>query len=306
MTDDFNFFDNLEPKTKTEEKAEPKKEEPKQEAIIDLADVLPEKREAVAHGAKLANIKVINKHLLDEARKPKAPRQAMLLEFPENPPSEAQGMTPLFRLSRRQDLDILFCGLNIGPMFQDRIEAAVKKKYEVEDKQDGVLNEHYVVFIYLALALPFGENEQMNSGWSLTFFPPKNFERIIPKALRTRLGIDIWYKQAGNRFDVIYYKVQKVKNQEEKEEAIYEARRTSNIAYALTTLNAPYPEVPKQTIERWIAEYYEKHPEEKPENKPSPSNEEEVAVEPSEVAETQEPIKEVAPIQKTESRSSLF
>lgn len=306
MSDDSSFFDDLDTEMKSQ-KEEAKPEE--KEIVVDLAEVPPEKRELVAAGAKNAGMKVINEHLLAEARKPLGPDKPLLLEFPENPPSEAQEMIPLFRLSRRKDLDILFCGLNIGPSFQDKLEEVIKEKFQVESSKDGIYNEHFVVFVYLALALPFGGNDSMDSGWSLTYFPPKSFERIIPKAMRTRLGIDIWYKQAGNRFDVIYYKVQKVKAKEEVEETITNMKRTSNIAYALTTMNAPYPEVPKETIEKWIEEYYEKNP--NMEREVSEVSEKESRIDNSEKTDTeksQEDDKTALPetVKPAPARSSLF
>lgn len=295
MTHDFNFFDKK--PTKTEEK-QSENSEASDEVVIDLANVKPEKREIILAGAKASGMKVKNEHLVHEIKSKKGAKEAMLLEFPQNPPSQAQGMTPLFRMCRRKDLDILFCGLNIGPVFQDQIEKAVKEKHSVGDSPEEVFKEHFVVFIYLAIALPFGDNENMNSGWSLTFLAPKQFERIIPKALRTHLDIDIWHKQVSNRFDVIYYKVQKVKSKEDQDEAIDNMKKTAALAYALTTANAPYPEIPKQSIDRWVEEYYEKNPNERPINESSEEVQEvrEVQSDSTETATTSQ--KEVAKVKK--------
>ena len=167
--------------------------------VVDLAEVPPEKREQLAANAEIAGFEVKNKHLLDEMRQAKRePKQALLMEFPTNPPSEVQGMTPLFRLSRQRDLDILFAGLNIGPVFQDAVELAVKNKFLKGSSEAEMATKHFVVFVYLAIALPFGQSEDtmMDCGWSLTWMAPRQFERIMPKALRERL----WHRymvQAG-------------------------------------------------------------------------------------------------------------
>lgn len=262
MTDLFDgmFDSGKKPPAKPASKAPV--QAPVAKPVIDLAEVSPDKREQVAANAEIAGFEVKNTHLLKEARKIQAPQNALLMEFKDNPPSEVQGMTPLFRMSRQRDLDILFCGLNIGPVFQDQVELAIKHKFLAGASEAEIADEHFVAFVYLAIALPFGEDDSMNTGWGLTFFCPKQFERILPKALRAHLGIDIWYKQVGDRFDVIWYYVKRVKNDEEKEAAINEAKRKSNLAYALTTMGAPTVEIPKQTIEKWVEEYYEKHPDE--------------------------------------------
>lgn len=270
MSNDFDMFgDEPAPKAATPKPQEKQQEVkpaplPKQPDEIDLANVAPEKRERLLSQAKLLGWKVKNEHLVEESKAITGPKEAMLLEFPENPPSEAQGMTPLFRMTRQRDLDILFCGLGIGPIFQDKVELAIKNKFLDSSAPERIVGEHFVVFVYLAIALPFGEDDKMHTGWALTFFCPKEFERIMPKALRVHLGIDIWYEQHESRFDVVYYKVAKVANDEEKEKAIVDAKRTAALAWALVTHGAPKPEIPKQTIDRWVAEYYEKHPDEKP------------------------------------------
>lgn len=276
---------------------------PPQKTVIDLAEIAPDKREQVLANASIAGFEVKNQHLVEEARKTHKPKQALLMEFPENPPPEVEGMKPLFRMSRQRDLDILFCGLNIGSVFQDQVEASIKKKFLDPNRPEEIANSHFVVFVYLAIALPFGENDAMSTGWSLTFFCPREFERIMPKALREHLGIDIWWKQAGSRFDTIWYYVKKVNNEEEKEAAIREAKHKSNLAWALVNLGAPKPEIPKQTIEKWVEDYYEKHPDERP---VSPSTSPQEASSPPAGAEAaQSPAKtEVSP--SSESGKVIF
>lgn len=291
------FDENSFPKRNKSQGAKPapkKIEAPKIPTVVDLAEVPVDKREQLVANAEIAGLEIKNRHLLEEAKKIREPQKAMLMEFPKNPPAEAQDMQPLFRLSRQRDLDILFCGLNIGPVFQDKVEAGVKTKFLNDAPPEEVANHHYVVFVYLAIALPFGENDSMSSGWSLTFFCPREFERIMPKSLREHLGIEIWWERTGQRFDAIYYFVQKVANEEEKETAIREAKRRGTLAWALLALGAPKPQIPQQTIERWVEEYYEKHPEERP-NTQGTSPQEEDTPPPEEKATDKSPSATEAP-----------
>ena len=108
-------------------------------------------------------------------------------------------------------------------------------------------------------------------------------------------GIDIWYKQAGNRFDAIWYYVKEVSSDEDKEKAIKEALYKSNLAYALTTLGAPFVEIPKQTVERWVEEYYEKHPDERPVSPDTPPQEETVSPSEPEAQADKSPAKDEVP-----------
>ena len=297
----MDLFD--EPADRPSVKPKVQLEAPPQKTVIDLAEIAPEKREQVLANAAIAGFEVKNKHLVEEARKAHKPKQALLMEFPENPPPEVEGMKPLFRMSRQRDLDILFCGLNIGSAFQDQVEAHVKQKYLDPNNPEEVVNSHFVVFVYLAIALPFGENDKMSTGWGLTFFCPREFERIMPKALREHLGIQIWWKQVGSRFDAIWYYVKKVNSEEEKEAAVTEAKNKATLAWALVTLGAPKPEIPPQTIERWVKEYYEKHPEQDP---TSSSTSPQKASSPSPEKKTEQPAAKVEVPSSPKSGEVIF
>ena len=230
---------------------------------IDLATVVPEKRALMLARAEMGGITVRNAHLVDQApTSSKQERRALLMEFPENPPPEVVGMRPLFRMTRRNDLDLLFTGLPVGSIFQDRLEDAVKEKHTKGLSATEAMAKHFVVYVYMAIALPYSDDGSSGDGWGATIFCPKEFERVIPKALRVHLGIDLWFKHSDSRFDAIWYKVAEVASEEQQDEAIRIAKRTARIAWAIHTLGAPKPEIPPQSIQQWENEYFAKHPEE--------------------------------------------
>ena len=213
----------------------------KEEEGIDLAKIKPEDRQAVVDGAKHIGKKVINLHLLSE--RPPArhqAKQAISLEFPDDPPPEAIKDTPLFRLSRRRDLDLYFCGLPIGPTFQDRLEDIIKAKALNKYSADELAGKHFVLYTFLALAIPYGVYDPtLTVGYGTETpapFMPQHFNRIFPKAVRVHFGLEVWFKQTGPRADAIWYKVYEVDDSAERERAMQDAIHTSALLGAVSAV----------------------------------------------------------------------
>ena len=213
----------------------------KEEEGIDLAKVKPEDRQAVVDGAKHIGKKIINLHLLAVKPPPRhQAKQAISLEFPDDPPPEIIKDTPLFRLSRRRNLDLYFCGLPIGPVFQDRLEDVVKAKALNKYSADELAGKHFVLYTFLALAIPYGKYDPTLTVGEATELPapfmPQHFNRIFPKAVRVFFGLEVWFKQSGPRADAIWYKVYEVEDSAEREKAMQDAIYTSALLGAVSTV----------------------------------------------------------------------
>lgn len=204
---------------------------PKTQATLDLAKIPPELREVAYAAAKQAGARIENEYLASEkVKRNEPPANALSLDFSSAIEKEANGLTEPFRLSKRRDLDVLFDGLNVGPQFQDAIVADFKEKLEKEGHRPNDL--HFIIYIYLALAIPNDREADDGSRWSTGAISPKDFQRLVPKEVRNHFRIQIWYKRNGSRADAVWYRAFKVENSKEATEAMEKAKSLGKMAGA--------------------------------------------------------------------------
>lgn len=205
---------------------------------LDLAKIPPELRAVAAAAAKQAGTKIENEHLLAEKKKD-PPQNAMTLDFSDDALKEASGDTEVFKVSKRRDLDVMFDGLAIGPQFQDEIAKQLRE--EVEKIGKNPIETHFVVYIFLAIAVPNDKEADDGSRWATGPASPKDFQRILPREVRNHFKIRMWWKRNGSRCDAVWYQAIQVESSKQALDAGKRCAELGKMAGAASELILTVP-----------------------------------------------------------------
>jgi len=216
----------------------PNVETPVQEApsindVIDFDKIPKEQHAQMMELAKLMNIKTINAPAVLSNLPLSKPKKATSLEiFDEGMAGDMKDAKTFWRASRRKiGKDILFDGIPIASQFEDQIEEALKDKFPDIADEDF----HFYCYVFFAVSIPVMFTREK---YSRSILLPADFNRIMSKEVREKLGIDVVFTTFGSRSDALWWKAYKVASQDEVSVAIEDVYKlieeAKKIQYTIT------------------------------------------------------------------------
>lgn len=211
----------------------PVQEAPSIPDVIDFDKIPKEQHAQMMELAKLMNIKTVNVPAVISAPPSGKPKKATSLEiFDEGMAGDMKDAKTFWRASRRKTgKDILFDGIPIASQFEDQIEDALKERFPDMADEDF----HFYCYVFFALSIPVTFTREK---YSRSILIPSDFNRLILKDVREKLGIDVVFTTFGSRSDALWWKAYKVASQDEISVAIEDAYKlieeAKKIQYVIT------------------------------------------------------------------------
>lgn len=212
---------------------------PEIQDVMDFDKIPKEQHAQMMELAKLMNIKTINvPAIVSPTPSGKAKKATSLEIFDEGMAGNMKDAKTFWRASRRKTgRDILFDGIPLASQFEDQIEDAIKEKHQDVDDDDF----HFYCYVFFALSIPVTFTRE--NKYARSILEPKDFNRVLVKDVREKLGIEVVFTTFGNRSDAVWWKAYSVNSQEEIETSIAKAHKLIEAAKKVSyTINFMEPE----------------------------------------------------------------